>query len=155
MVQVTTALRRVRGVSYAHVNRTKDEATVIRQVGTASDLQLENAVRNAGYGAKVIPIDSMTLTVSNMTGQGAPDRMKRTLQRVPGVRGVAVEKRKVARVQYDRRRTSRTKILQAVKRAGFQARYATPKRSQPARAATTPRPPKKTTSTPPGRTTAR
>jgi len=154
---VTAALRRVRGVSYAHVNRTKDEATVIRQVGTASNRQLESAVRNVGYSAKTIPVTSMTLTVDKMVTRREGDKVERALRRVPGVRGAAVNRRNVARVQYDRRRTSRTQIIQAVKRAGFLARDAstTPTRAQPARATPATRPcPTRKTATPARRTTS-
>jgi copper chaperone CopZ len=122
---VTAALRRVRGVTYASVSPRKDEATVIRQKGKACDSELVAAVRRAGYSASVIPVRSVTLSVTNMDCRGCPERVQSALRRVPGVRKVEVKSRSLAQVDYDQRRVDRTKLIAAVRRAGFQAQTVT------------------------------
>jgi copper chaperone CopZ len=118
---VTAALRRVRGVQSASVDRRRDEATVIRLQGQASNQELVAAVRRVGYSASMIPVKNVTLSVSNMDRQGASERVRAALTRVPGVREVSVSGRNVAKVSYDNRRTDQNGLIRACQRAGFPA----------------------------------
>ncbi len=115
---MTAALRRVRGVLYANVDRLKNEAVVVRSRGTASDAQLEYAVHALGYGASVIPVRSLAIEV-DMRPENASTRVRAALGLVPGVRRIAVESTSLARVDFDARRATVTRLVEAVRRAGF------------------------------------
>lgn len=117
---MTAALRRVRGVTYANVDRRRNEATVHRTVGKATDSQLTSAVRRLGYSASVIPVKCSTLSV-NMGCKGCPAKVRSALQRVRGVRTVALQGTTSAKIQYDSRRANESGLILAVKRAGFTA----------------------------------
>ena len=118
---MAAALRRVRGVVSATVNKRKSEAVVTRRRGTAPGTQLTQAVRRAGYSATVIPTVMATLTVADMGCSGCPEKVQAALRRVAGVRGVRMPSRTEAVVYYDCRRVSTSQLVQAVKRSGFTA----------------------------------
>ena len=119
---MAAALRRVRGVVSATVDKRRSEAVVTRRRGTAPGSELTRAVRRVGYGATVIPTVKTTLRVADMGCSGCPEKVQAALQRVAGVRGVRMPSRTEAVVYYDRRRVSTTQLVQAVKRSGFTAR---------------------------------
>jgi copper chaperone CopZ len=112
----------VRGVKTASVDRTRDEAWVVRQVGQASDGDLLRAVVKAGYSAYRLPIEAVSIDVSDMDCGGCPQRVRAAIQRVEGVRTVMLRDERMARVYFDARRASPGEILDAVRTAGFAPR---------------------------------
>lgn len=124
---MTAALRRVRGVTYANVDRRRNEATVLRTRGQAPDKDLVKAVHKLGYSASIIPVKSSTLSV-NMACVGCPERVRSALRRVSGVRTVALQGKTTAKVEYDCRRANERGLVQACKRAGFTAKPVTTQR---------------------------
>jgi copper chaperone CopZ len=99
----------------------QDEAVVVTERGRTSGAELLRAVRDVGYEARVIPIQRATLVVRDMDCGGCPERVRQALRRVAGVRTVAVERRGVARVDYDRTQTNEQCLVRAVARVGFTA----------------------------------
>jgi copper chaperone CopZ len=118
---VAAALRRVRGVESVHVDRTHDEAVVVREKGKADGDELVGAVERAGYQASVIPVRRCVLVVPDMTCNGCPEKVETVLNRVDGVRAVRMQERG-AQVYYDRRRVNEATLVRVVRRAGFHPR---------------------------------
>ena len=116
---MTAALRRVRGVNHCSVDRTRDEALVVRTAGTARDEALVAAVRGVGYSASVIPVSTVTLAFE---GESCSARASDALRRAPGVRQVSIGTRGRAKVEFDRRRTDAVRLCEAVRSAGVEAR---------------------------------
>jgi len=119
---VAAALRRVRGVVSATVDKRRSEAVVTRRRGTAPGTELTSAVRRVGYGATVVPTVKTTFSVADMGCSGCPEKVQAALRRVAGVRDVRMPSRTEAVVYYDRRRVSTSQLVQAVSRCGFTAR---------------------------------
>jgi len=106
----------VRGVSSATAD--KRQAVVQRDPNVASDQDLINAVQGAGYGARVLRVERCRINV-DMSCAGCTTRVTSAIVRIPGVKSLALVGKRVARVDYDPRRTSEQKLVDAVRRAGF------------------------------------
>ena len=92
---------------------------MVREKGACTDDQLVRACRSAGYSARVIPVRRVTITVRDMDCTGCPERVKRAIRRVGGVRRVNLQGSEKARVFFDKSRTCKNDIIDAVRRAGF------------------------------------
>ncbi len=82
--RVERALRKVPGVSEAHVNLASERAEV---AGTAPPAALAEAIRAAGYG---VPEVDRTIGIEGMTCASCAGRVERALARVPGVLSASV-----------------------------------------------------------------
>ena len=118
---MVAALRRVRGVVSATVDKRRSEAIVTRRRGTAPGSELTQAVRRAGYSATVSPTTRTILEVEGMTCGGCPEKVQAALERVSGVRAVRMPSDTEAVIYYDSRRVSQAQLVQAVSRCGFAA----------------------------------
>ena len=99
------------------------EATVVRRAGSGPDSALETSVRDAGYGAVLIPTATLKLSVKGLYCGGCEQRADRALRGVRGMRRVRVSRRSSsATVVYETKRSSPTQILTALRKAGFPAR---------------------------------
>lgn len=120
---MAAAIRAVKGVQGVTLNAGNSEATVVRKAGVGSDKDLEKAVRDAGYGAWLIPVKTIEIKVDGLSCSGCEERASSTLQGVKGTRKVKVSKaNNSATVTYEVKSTSPTKIVAALKKAGFPAR---------------------------------
>ena len=86
---MAAALRRVRGVSSASADRRG--AIVYRDPRTCSDQSLIDAVRRAGYSARIAKNDRCRIRV-DMTCDGCSRRVSSALLRVRGVKALALER---------------------------------------------------------------
>ncbi|WP_269846216.1 heavy metal translocating P-type ATPase [Falsiroseomonas bella] len=82
--RVERALRKVPGVTEAHVNLASEQADI---AGTAAVADLAAAVRAAGYG---VPEAERSIGIEGMTCASCAARVERALARVPGVLSVSV-----------------------------------------------------------------
>ena len=122
---MAAAIRAVKGVQGVTLNAGNSEATVVRKAGVGSDKDLEKAVRDAGYGAWLIPVKTIEIKVDGLSCSGCEERASSTPQGVKGTRKVKVKVSKAnksATVTYEVKSTSPTKIVWAHKKAGFPAR---------------------------------
>ena len=113
---MAAALRRVRGVISATADNR--QAVVQRDPKIASDQDLVSAVQGAGYRASVLRVERCRIDV-DMRGDDGIRRVTAAIVKVPGVKSLALVGKRVARVDYDPRRTSEQKLVDAVRRAGF------------------------------------
>lgn len=120
---MAAALESVQGVKDAVVAAGGLEATVVREAGSGSDADLTDAVKRAGYGAWVIPTQKVELAVTGLECSGCETKADAAIRRVKGTRRVRVSKKaRRATVVYETKRASTTKIMQALKKAGFASR---------------------------------
>jgi Cu+-exporting ATPase len=82
--RVERALRKVPGVTDAHVNLAAERAEVL---GTAAPVALAEAIRAAGYA---VPEAERTIGIEGMTCASCAGRVERALAKVPGVLSVSV-----------------------------------------------------------------
>lgn len=113
---MAAALRRVRGVISATADRR--EAVVTRDPRTCSTQSLIDAVRRAGYSARVATTERCRIEV-DMACDGCTRRVSSALFRAGGVKSLRLYDKRIARVTYDPERTTESKLVQAVRQAGF------------------------------------
>jgi Cu+-exporting ATPase len=82
--RVERALRKVPGVTEAHVNLAAERADV---AGTATPAELAGAIRAAGYA---VPEAERSIGIEGMTCASCAGRVERALAKVPGVLSVSV-----------------------------------------------------------------
>ena len=114
----------MRGVVSCEIDRACDEATVVRRRGTASGAVLVEAVKRAGYEARVIPTLRLALDVPGMGCNGCPERVQEALARRRGVRGLLFPTRTKVVVFYDGRRLTHTELMATIRATGFEPRGA-------------------------------
>ena len=90
----------------------------MREKGTAPGTQLVQAVKRAGYQADVIPIYRLQLDCPDMNSAGCPDKVRRALAGVRGVRGVGFPGLTSAVIYYDGRTCTVSRLLQVMQREG-------------------------------------
>ena len=95
-----------------------------REQGTAAGSELVQAVKRAGYTARVIPTFRLALDVPEMGCAGCPERVQGALSRHRGVRGLRFPTRTRVIVFYDGRRLSQAEIEATIRATGFQPRSA-------------------------------
>ncbi len=113
---MAAALRRVRGVTSATADR--QEAVVYRDPKICSDQGLVDAVRRAGYFARVSKTAQCRIAV-DMHGGGSSNRVSQALFSVQGVKSLRLYDQKVARVTYDPDQADKKRMVAALKHAGF------------------------------------
>ena len=95
---------------------------MVRDGRMTNDRDLAAAVRRAGFKAFVVPTRTVKLTLRGLDCSGCEARAKSTLRKAAGTKSAAISKSKEqAEVTYDTRKTSTTKLLAALKKAGFAA----------------------------------
>jgi copper chaperone CopZ len=122
---VVAALYSVTGVRSAAVNRAKTEVIVLRDARYLRDQDLLDAVLPTGYGATLVPLETVRLTVDNLDCTGCAGKAESVLRGARGARYVALDApAHRAVVTIDRRKTDRDRLISALKGAGFPAREA-------------------------------
>ncbi len=121
VARVEKVLARVPGVKSASVNLATEKATV-HAIGPVTPTQLSDAVRKAGYA---VTSDNVTLDIRGMTCASCVARLEKVLGKVPGVIdasvNLATEKARIASIG-----VSVPALVDAVRRAGFEASLVQP-----------------------------
>ncbi len=122
---MAAALKSVQGVQDVKLNSDSSEATVTLKA-TSKDADLVAAVKKQGYGAWVIPTKTVQLAVTGLACGGCEKKADAAIRTVTGMRKVKVNKTsKRATITFEIKRATTTKIVKALKKAGFASREVT------------------------------
>ncbi len=123
---VERALRSVPGVAAANVNFAASKAYVAYDPGRVDREALRRAVRDAGYGVREEGAErTVELRVTGMASGACAARVGEALRSVEGVLSVTVDlARGRARVAYDPARGRVSRMVDAVRAAGYGAEFA-------------------------------
>ena len=114
---VGKAIAGVDGVDDVHVNLATEKATVRYDPSSTSLVDIEDAVRRAGYG---VVRDETSLTIGGMHCATCAATIEDALRRTPGVADASVNfALGRAAVRYDGDRVGRGELVEAVERAGY------------------------------------
>jgi copper chaperone CopZ len=117
---VASALRGVDGVKNTAIASDGGEVTIVRKAGVGADADLASAVKEAGYGATVIPTATLQLTLSGLDCENCEAKADKALRALSGMRKVKVTKAtNKAELVYETKTITPAKIEAALKKAGF------------------------------------
>ncbi len=120
--KIVRALRNVPGVKEVNKGSHRKELEIVRDGRKKNDKELTAAVKGVGFAASVVPTATVKLTVRGLDCGGCEARAKATLEKAAGTKSAAVSKKtKQAEITYDTRKTTTTKLVAALKKAGFPA----------------------------------
>ncbi|MDW7712163.1 MAG: heavy metal translocating P-type ATPase, partial [Deferrisomatales bacterium] len=123
---IEKSLRRVGGVAVANVNFAASKAYVELDPGRVRHEDLVEAVRKAGYGVREAGSErTAELSLSGVDSAHFADVVEEALRALPGVEAASVNLATAkARVAYDPARVRVSRMIEAVKAAGYGARPA-------------------------------
>jgi Cu+-exporting ATPase len=114
---ITEALRRVEGVSEAHINFATDEGTVVYDPEEVSLATVLDTIEDAGYEPVT---DSTTISVTDMSCANCADTIEDALADRPGVVGATVNvATDEAQVEFNPAETSLADLSDAIEDAGY------------------------------------
>ena len=127
--KVEAALGKVDGVTEIISVSTADNTAVVKvEKGKVTADDLTAAVKSAGFSAKVLPIDAVTLKVTGMTCEACPAKVEAALGKVDGVTEIISVSTadNTAVVKVEKGKVTAADLTAAVKTAGFTAEVVMP-----------------------------
>ena len=127
------ALSKVNGVTEVISVSTDSNTAVVKvEKGKVTAADLTNAVKAAGFPAKVMQMDKMTLKVTGMTCEACPAKVEAALGKVAGVTDVISVSTadNTAVVKVEKGKVTAADLTNAVKAAGFTAEVVMPEIKQ-------------------------